>query len=162
MDKLEEATAITQYFAEKCDLPWTRMFIAGGWAANPFRSNDIDIWVYRPECVISDDYYKKLGNLIFGATQYELANGDFDGFGKPHTYLEWYGKSIQIFETPYDVFELLELFDLSCHQYAITHDGVYILGENATHPVDEPIVVLTPDHSTPHRLLKVQERYGHD
>ena len=163
MTKEEEGKRILRFFAKKFDLTLADLFIAGGWAANPFRADDIDIWVYRPECVVSEDYYKKLGNLIHGATKYEMMNAEInDPTRKPTTYLEWYGKPVQIFETPFQIFELMDLFDLSCHQYALTHNGVLCRGENATHPVDDDIVVMTPDHSTPHRLNKVLERYGHN
>ncbi len=157
----EEARAIIKHFAAICDVDVVSMFIAGGWVANPFRADDIDIWVCRPDCVVSEDYYKKLGNLIAGATKYEMMNAESARLGNPPTYLEWYGKPVQVFETPFQIFELLNLFDLSCHQYAMTHTGDLCRGDQASHPVRDSIVVLTPDHSTPYRLLKVLRRYGH-
>lgn len=159
MDKNEEAYAICKFFAAKCGLKRTSMFIAGSWVANPFRANDIDIWVYRPECIIKDEEYRDLGNLIHGATHYErsLCYGD----DEPDSFLEWYGTPVQIIETPYPIFELMNMFDLSCCCYALTYNGVHLIGDKATHPVDEEIEVLKTTLPTPHRLRKLNKRYGH-
>ncbi len=160
MNQNEEAYAICKFFAQKCDLKWTSMFIAGSWAANAFRTNDIDIWVYRPECEIKCEEYRDLGNLIYGATHEEVEAHKVIG-KKPESYLKWYGKPVQIIETPYQIFELMDMFDLSCCCYAYTHNGVDMRGDLATHPVDEEIKVLRTTASTPHRFVKLNKRYGH-
>ena len=156
----DEARAITKYFARKFSIPWDTMWIAGSWAANAQRAGDIDIWVNRPGCEIWDEEYRDLGNMIHGASYEEMAAAKVLGT-KPDSYLDWYGKSVQIIETPYEIFELMDLFDLSCCCWTITHNGVLVKGALATHPTKEPIKVLRRTPSTDHRLVKLNKRYGH-
>ncbi len=156
----EEAMAICKFFATKCGIEWNTMFIAGSWVANPFRAEDIDIWVYRPRAEIKDEVYRDLGNLIHGATHAEMSASAVLGTN-PDSYLEWYGKPVQIIETPFQIFELMDKFDLSCCCYALTHNGVPCTGDKATHPINEEIKVLRETASTAHRLVKLNKRFGH-
>ncbi len=159
MHKLYEAQAILRHYAAKFDYDYTDSVIAGSWAANPFRANDIDIWVYRQGVEIIEPEYRDLGNIIAGATRYEMQlcrSGR-----KPKSYIAWYDTPVQIIETPYSLFNLLNRFDLSCCCYAVTHAGQLIAGDRATDPIEEEIKVLRNTASTGHRLVKLKERYGH-
>ena len=162
MTKEQEARHILRYFAEKFDLTLGDMFIAGGWAACPFRANDIDIWYFRPDVELFNEDYRRLGNLLYvGENWVGETFGTSDNLTELKE-LKWYGKPVQIFETPYNLIELLNHFDLSCHRYAITNNGTVITGPGATDPFEEEIVILTPEHTILHRLQKLQKRYGHE
>lgn len=161
MTKEAEAQRILQFYAAKFNLDLNRLFIAGGWAANPFRANDIDIWYTTPGVGLWNDEYRRLGNLIYGGENWIGENfGTCEDLTELKE-LEWFGKPVQIFETPYTIPELLNEFDLSCHRYAIAFDGCFLSDPKATHPIYDEINVLTPEHTFEARLKKLQERYGH-
>lgn len=167
IDKFQEASSILRHFADKFGYPVGDSFIAGGWAMCPFRADDIDIWITRPGIELDNEGYRRLGNLLYGQSTMDR---EFDVALDITTNvsINWYGKSVQIFETPYTLTELLSHFDLSCHQYAIADvpgefaRGVQCFGENVTHPINEKIVVLTADHTSAHRLEKLLRRYDHN
>lgn len=154
-----------------------RTFIAGGFAANPNKANDIDLWIVgdEPHPDVAEKILRHLGNNGHDITvrnfpfytDVQLTPGrtvwfrvcdvnDFYSNGKR--------MPVQIMATTYhDVDELLAYFDLSPHKKAIAiSDGLEIIGRGFTTPDEQPRATRfdTP-HSTLRRYFRLCERYGH-
>lgn len=155
-------------------------FIAGGWAACPALADDMDVWVSLKQSAYS---IRKLGiekartailahlqQQIFSywtveeqddsrqteavVAGYEI-NVNIRKVAKVTSY-EWH-QPIHVIVTDASVYQVLEGFDISTHQIAITDNGI-VLGEEWTSVTEEPIV-LHMSTQTPARLEKIRNRY---
>lgn len=150
-------------------------FIAGGWAACPSLASDMDVWVrvdpfersidkVREHLV---DYLKNLFLYEFEEQADErksLTGVDEQGYdievemrkvGK----VTYFAQPIHIMLTYASVDKLLQCFDVSTHQIAITDQGI-VKGEKWT-PITVPPVKLKHTPTTDARMEKIAIRYGH-
>jgi hypothetical protein len=145
----------------------TRYFIAGGWAVCPALATDRDVFV------------QTTGDL--SATRATLlAHMQAEGFdltkeGETRYFAGWgyafvpiakvakvkvkFAQSIHVLVTNADVAEVLETFDLSICQVAITHTGGIVKGSYWTAP-NEPICVLKDTPTTLARKEKYEARFA--
>jgi len=150
--------------------------IAGGYAADPTKASDIDVWVTIPNKLNEHD----LAALLSGAGQVLAWTYVQDN---PHgNKVLCYAKSdpvtiegvplpVEIMLTKYQPYELIQHFDISTHAIAVTGAAVY----KATFwtPTTEPPVVNENclessgyggrhmKRGTKERLTAFRERYGH-
>lgn len=150
----------------------TSWCVAGGWAACPSLAGDQDVWVFGyPDL-------KKLRVLLLK----HLAEGrfQFQEEGQTQTgssYSLSFGilkvaevtlpnrlHAIHLMVTNHaSALAIIETFDISTHQIAITHDGNVILGSGWT-PLTQPPVMISTNigkPTTPARMHKLALRYNH-
>lgn len=148
--------------------------IAGGFAACPALASDIDVWVFlTPIERYQDDHDRVRDNMLWnlrvqhidyerqennlstqaGIELYDLGNG----------ILNWKvakladGRHIMLTNAT-DEQHLLDNFDVSTHQVALTSDGELIKGSGFT-PITEPPVALRNGVMTESRMRKIERRY---
>lgn len=149
--------------------------IAGGYAACPGLATDCDVWVFLQGFGGGDaeDFRVQiLSNLkewssFWGFAFTPEANDpdrptEFYDLG--NDILCWKvaklddGRHI-ILTDARDAAHLLENFDISTHQCALTSDGEFIKGSQWT-PIDVPPVMLRDTPNTRDRMQKIEARYG--
>jgi hypothetical protein len=147
----------------------TPYFVAGGWAACPALATDMDIWVrsqyparLRTEILehfkekLFVDEYEELADAR--ATEEVIPYGDALTIKVATVTL---GSSVfHILVTSGSILEVLDSFDVSTHQVAITDSGIVVRGHSWT-PVTEPPVKLKHTSTTDERMAKIAARYGH-
>jgi hypothetical protein len=147
--------------------PGTRFFIAGGWAADPDKASDIDVWVSTDNV----DWTRQLllnylVESLVTFTEEHSKEGEESYLADIHTpvrkvaYIPFQPKPIHLLAVEGGVYDTLEGFDISTHQIAINDDGEIIKGSRWT-PTTVPPIVLIETGTTEARLQKIAERYGH-
>jgi hypothetical protein len=152
-------------------------FIAGGYAACPALATDIDLWVYVAGESLADARDRILLWLQTEMWPYEtqednrpqLADSTIDGYSiisskvaivrSPHL-----SHPIHIMVCAGSIQELLETFDISTHQIALSFGGV-IKGPRWTPITERPVIIRSATgistQKTQERLGKIATRYGH-
>jgi hypothetical protein len=116
------------------------IFVAGSAAIRPDKAEDIDVWVpkgsvFDPKKLPKDIWFARdsredgYSNVIPVRYKYESATWD-PAFS---VQIMWLGECLR-------PIELLNLFDVSCHAYALLADGTQVKAPWATRPGD-PITV---------------------
>ena len=148
-------------------------FIAGGYAACPALAADMDVWVsVRPAQATLDEVREQLlahladwdfGNFSFTE---EMETRQCEGYqGMPGALILKVAKvqvgalTVHLLLTDGDVFSLLESFDISTHQIALTERGA-VKGSMWT-PITEPPIKLRDTPTTDARMEKIRARYAH-
>lgn len=149
----------------------TNWCIAGGFAACPGLAGDCDVWVLGVE----QEYPARKAILVrlekFHIPHTREENNPLDqsfyflgsGDAAPRI-LCWKvakladGRQI-ILTSAVNAQELLENFDISTHQCALTSEGEFVKGEGWT-SITEPPVMLKQTPNTPARMRKITDRYA--
>ncbi len=152
--------------------------VAGGWAACPALATDQDLWVLVDEGVeVADERARLLDHLrtYFGDDYaervVELADARtsdaINAYGGSTTVpivkvasLYLAGGERHLMVARADVDTLLSSFDVSTHQVALLPDGRVVVGAGYTGP-HMPPEQLRDTPSTPARMAKIAERFGH-
>jgi hypothetical protein len=152
----------------------TRYFIAGGWAACPALATDRDVWLLSRDPVETRDaVLKHLDATLFDDEWKELpdgrvtaVDGSEDAYGVDATTtlkiatVDLTGQTIHLLVTSGSILAVLDTFDISTHQVAISDTGGVVRGRNWT-PVTEPPIKLRDTPTTDERMAKIAARYGH-
>lgn len=126
--------------------------MAGGFAADPDRAGDIDIFFLR-----YDGTTPALSQFTQGEWTAVYSQYDEERFVFAEGY--WRGRKVQLLAaTAYTVPGLLGRFDLSISQAAYTADGCRWTAPTVSRPGD-PITVLRINGNTLERLEKFMRRY---
>lgn len=150
----------------------TRYFVAGGFAACPALASDVDIWVesaYYNTTLSRSELLKHLINTYRSDRVSVEESGDdvcaYSDVGECFQTMKvasvrgFNGVTYHIMVTTGTVREVLNGFDISTHQVAITNEGEIVVGDNYTKPSEMPrILRMTP--TTPERLQKITQRYA--
>ena len=145
--------------------------IAGGFACCPGMARDCDVWVLgvtldgsMPEDVRGGI----LDRLTSAGVQFEPEENDPEQPGEIYNLgngiLCWKvaklddGRQIILTnaETPYD---LLQSFDVSTHQVALSSNGELVKGADWTPPTMPPVMIWNGG-TTSERIVKISRRYG--
>lgn len=143
--------------------------IAGGFAALPDKAGDCDVWVYGVsyESLSSarDKILERLRarNIVFteepvvwGEVEESYATGVNIGSLKVARLAD--NRHIVVTKAQ-SIDDILNAFDVSTHQVALSSDGELIRGREFTPISVEPIMLLQND-KTEGRMQKVEQRYG--
>lgn len=153
-------------------------FIAGGYAACPATARDIDVWIsYQSKApgIMSSLFRKSFIETAISIREW-MENHYSDVKIKPAVDGEYSNVlhilqcgtiegiatlPIQVMLVKGTVEQLLETFDISTHQIALTPRGV-ITGSQWTPLYKAPKIISdAPHHTTPERLERFRERYKH-
>lgn len=148
-----------------------RWCIAGGFAAFPALATDCDVWVFATDDVPLDEYRSVLLEVVSRALPGFVEEGEgedpttYGNLGLTVQKVGRYG-SCHLMVTDaavgYDyetgVLRLLDGFDVSTHQCAITDEGTFVKGHQWT-PLTVPPVALRDTESTVTRMCKIADRY---
>lgn len=150
----------------------TSYCIAGGWAACPALASDKDVWVFTEE-VLSGDIGHRREELLkhLEAEGYDFVPQDEErdacGYEGVISILRVAKVEVPgdlpihlIVTTAKDAFDLIDSFDISTHQVALSSRGHVIKGGMFT-PTTVPPIRLKDTPTTPERLRKIAARYGH-
>ena len=143
-------------------------FIAGGWAACPALATDRDLFV-QTTGDLNDTRAMLLDHMRaqgFDVTE-EDEHRDFetsDGYShipiaKVGKVKQKFNKDIHVLVTSGDVENVLDTFDLSVSQVAITESGRIVKGTHYTDPT-QPIYVVKDTPTTPAREEKYRRRFS--
>ena len=147
--------------------------MAGGWAACPSLAEDQDIWILEPIrdlMNVREEILVHLAQQGFDHTeegQNQVNTGYPPSFGiikvaevRPSDRSHPIHLLLTSSATPE---ELIAGFDVSTHQIAITHTGHVVRGVNWTSITVPPVVISINKGkpTTPQRLRKIAQRYGH-
>lgn len=147
----------------------TPYFVAGGWAACPALATDMDIWVISrtpapTRTELLDHFKMRLFVDEYEEERSDEVEGDVDAYSNPLTLkvarVSIGQKRFHILVTSGDITDVLNGFDISTHQVAITDSGTVVRGYSWT-PITEPPVKLKDTPTTDVRMLKIATRYGH-
>lgn len=155
----------------------TRYFIAGGFAACPALASDRNVWIMARDPVATRrEVLEHLKETLFldewqelpdGQTEIVAGSSEEDHYGDGGTALtlkvatvDVTGITIHLLVTSGTVFDVLNTFDVSTHQIAITDSGGVVKGRQWT-PITEPPVKLKDTPTTDARMAKIAARYGH-
>jgi hypothetical protein len=129
--------AVRKHYPEINGIP----FIMGGAAVDFQLCTDIDVFITSSTSTAhqAPDYPDET-----------MKYGEF--------YLPEIGKKVQVMVSRYDLFDTLNRFDISVHQWAIDSSGRRFGAATATLP-DEPIRLIRNNKGTPERLIKLSQRY---
>lgn len=149
--------------------------IAGGWAACPGLASDQDVWVFIP-VNDSGDFPVRVKRLVIARGQMlrtfpeikaestkvpQTPEELMAAYGDLGMFVQKVGKlgdrHIMVCDAP-DVKTLLNTFDISTHQCAITSDNRFVKGDDWT-PITEPLVIHRLTDTTPARIDKIRARY---
>lgn len=144
-------------------------FIAGGYAACPELASDIDVWVTVPESDnLSIARERLLAHLTAQGYAFEPEEGA-KSVSDPYPFATVKVAIVQVpgslpvhlLVTGGSMEQVLNDFDISTHQCAITRRGERVYkGDRFTPLTEEPrILKMTP--TTPARLEKIRARYAH-
>jgi len=149
----------------------TSYCIAGGWAACPALALDKDVWVFadpQEDIVALRDILLK--HLDDDNAEYEVEDETRSAAGYEGVIsilrvakVEVPGEAQPIhllITNAKDAHDLIESFDVSAHQIALSSQGHVIKGQGFT-PVTVKPVKLKETPTTDERLIKIGERYGH-
>lgn len=170
MLKPEVVEALKRFLPEDM---WSRAIVAGGYAADPDKASDIDLWVIGGDMEV-DAFRIRMHNhmgtfLSLEESPYEQFANEFAvvteqrvevKLGKfASTYLP-----VQILVSSAKNFgDLLERFDISTHQVGIPLlvPTVRLVGSGFTSPSEQPrVLVFTRPEQTIRRLERILPRYG--
>lgn len=144
--------------------------IAGGFAACPDKAGDCDVWVlYGPDGGIFDVRANILARLQNADVAFvEESSTGVEGQQTAESYTQTGILSLkvarladgrQIIVTTADsAREVLDAFDVSTHQIALTSDGELVRGSGFT-AIDQPVRALLRNEHTDDRLTKIARRY---
>ena len=155
-------------------------FIAGGYAACPALAEDMDVWVStrlsrKPVLPLPElrqlilDHLKQQGFMFAPQDDTRQTEAGLEGYEIEVNILKVamvsgeslfesdYRLPIHILVTDANCSQVLEGFDISTHQVALTYDGP-VVGRDWTPLTEEP-VVLKNSPKTPARLEKIRNRY---
>lgn len=153
-------------------------FIAGGYAACPDLASDCDVWVTVPKDTLVQTRGALLAHLMregfsfceeggrdthdVGDPQYDLNTVITDKVAIVAAYIQGRNVPIHLLVTDGNVDDVLEGFDISTHQCAITpkRDERLYTGNDWT-PLDEEPYVIRWTEPTRARLDKIRARYAH-
>ena len=150
---------------------WESWCVAGGWAACPSLAGDQDIWLFEPKNCLKQlrllvlQHLEEQNFIYTEEGQAEAGSSYSPSFGilkiaaielpkRQHT--------IHLLATSHPSAEkLIETFDISTHQIAITHDGNVVLGSKWTPVTMAPKVIAVNQGkpTTPARMTKITARY---
>ena len=148
-------------------------FIAGGYAACPALATDVDIWVMSPDDAIAE--HERLALHLRSVCPDESllidpAPNTDAGFHQQEEYLNsqtlkvaqlWKdGREFHILVTRQTLEEVLEGFDISTHQVALTSTGRVVTGKSWTPPHVRPVELISMPR-TAARMAKICSRFGH-
>lgn len=142
--------------------------IAGGFAACPDKAGDCDVWVLTggDESLgsVRDGILQRLQALDIAFVEESTPFSDVlesyaTGVNIGTTKCARLADGRQIIVTTADsASELLDAFDVSAHQIALTSDGELVRGSGFT-PIDQPVRALLRNEYTDSRLTKIACRY---
>lgn len=151
-------------------------FIAGGYAACPGLAADMDVWIriardfnqgQTEEEAFADHRARLLKffeeNYLNFTPESETEIHEDYNLGELHirkvAVVHSYNPPVHVILTNGSIGRVLANFDVSTHQIALTHDGLY-RGSDWT-PITQPPRMLKYSEKTPARMQKIAERYGH-
>jgi hypothetical protein len=149
--------------------PGVEYFIAGGYAVCPALATDRDVFV-QTTGNLEDiramllDYMRANGFTVVEESKVDVSDA-YDGgiveiskVGK--VLMGTKGLPIHVLVTQADVQDVLNTFDITTSQVAITRTGKVVKGNSWTSPARAPQITKSIP-STPERLVKYQLRFGH-
>lgn len=148
----------------------TNYCIAGGFAACPALAQDKDVWVFASEIEPGDAGHRReelLKHLTEQGFEFEAEDETRNAHGyegmidilKVAT-IRTNDIPIHLLVTTADsVFDLMESFDISTHQIALTPEGRVVRGSQFTSVTESP-VKLRDTPTTDARMVKISQRYG--
>lgn len=146
-------------------------FIAGGYAACPALAQDMDVWVLSPnpeQTRLEILGYLKGSPYHRGVVeQSDVESAQSDLYEHECTILKVAEVHVRGFEPPIhivvadakNVLEILDGFDVSTHQVAITPAEGIVRGPHWT-PVNEPPVAFKANINTPKRMERITARFA--
>ena len=141
----------------------THYFIAGGWAVCPALATDRDLFVQTTGDL--DDTRAMLLDFMrargFDVAE-DVAENNYTGVPLLRVAIvkDKYAQDIHILVTSADVDDVLNTFDISTTQVAITESGRVVKGADYTSLTVRPIR-LKDTPTTNERYIKYCERFGH-
>ena len=163
----------------------SQAFIAGGYAACPALASDVDLWVYVPqdddatqdEDATLDDARRQIltrlkaenaGWVVEPEDESQTTPVDRCGYDNLAVSVRRVGRvqycreklPIHIMVVDAPVCVVLQTFDISTHQIALTPDGDTVRGPEWT-PLSESPVQLRDTPNTAARMEKIRARYAH-
>lgn len=137
--------------------------IAGGYAACPALAGDCDVWIYG---IDKDDLDTARQSLLVRLAD-DIEPQDNPERDDPEAYLgACYTLKVGVLGLRHilvtsagGVRELLDGFDISTHQCAITSEGAFVAGDNWTQIWRQPHVLRVGGAHTADRLIKIVDRY---
>lgn len=153
------------------DYPWC---IAGGFAACPNMARDCDVWVYNVNqdsmsgvgLRVRQDVLNRLRDLGIDFVEEEnTPNQPHDFYDLGSGILCWKVASLKdgrhiILTTAETILDLLDNFDVSTHQVALSSDGELVRGRQFT-PLTVAPRQLRQGTMTDARMQKIERRYAH-
>jgi len=141
-----------------------RWCIAGGWAACPQLATDEDVWIFvddrtsSPLLEVRDDIWDACPEIV--RDEAPLTETYLVETGFMSLKVGTLGLRHIILTDAANILDLLDGFDISTHQCAISDQGEFIRGRQWT-PIDElPVVIRVGGPNTARRLQKIQARYN--
>lgn len=145
---------------------WPRAIVAGGYAADPDRAADIDLWVIGGDMEVDAFRIRKHNHMSWDS----LAESPYEQFSNEFavvTKQELDGRSllpVQILVASARTFpELLNRFDISTHAVGVplAVPQVRLIGNGFTLTTEQPrVLVFNSPGQTLRRLEKITSRYG--
>ena len=135
--------------------------VAGGWAACPQLVQDQDVWI-----MVESDTMMGIRANILSANPSIVPEGDGDF--EPETYGDLgifvvkvgrIGDRHILLTTAKDIQSILDSFDISTHQCALSSNLEFVRGKNWTPLTVEP-VKLRETPTTEDRFIKIRDRYA--
>lgn len=142
-------------------------FIAGGWAACPALATDRDVFVQTTgdinDCrAMLLDHMRAQGFDVIEqdeSRQFTTLEGHEDiPVAKVAKIKQKYAQDIHVLVTSGDVDAVVNTFDISASQIAITESGRIVRGDNYTTPM-QPVYKVKDTPTTPARFAKYTERF---
>jgi hypothetical protein len=150
--------------------------IAGGFAACPDLASDCDVWVYGIPTKVGTHSPEHPAWTFRQSILWRLQNRNvaFEEEQNNMQFHDWYdiGDGVlcwkvarladgrQIILTDADSIDaLLDRFDVSTHQVALSSDGEIVRGSHFT-PITKPAKMIRDGGNTAQRMQKVQQRYS--
>lgn len=132
--------------------------VAGGAAVGLASASDIDLYICRSNEQLAKKVLEKLDVFQVPKEGYVGASSTI------HLVGTGYASTIGLVQIMYceedTIEQVLETFDISTHQWAITAKGKSVRGSQATTPI-EPPQIIRPNAKTLERYVKICRRYGH-
>lgn len=145
-----------------------RAFIAGGWAACPALATDMDVWVMADTTDV-DAYRQMLLDHLRAERRYSFLEQEpgeetikYEGVTctiRKVAIVYAGGRPVHLMVTDGTLLAVLENFDISTHQIAITWNGEVVPGPDWTPITEPPRVLQNVNDKTQARLEKICQRY---
>lgn len=155
---------------------WPRAIVAGGYAADPDRAADIDLWVIGGDMEVDAMRIRKHNHMSW----FSLAESPYEQFSNEFAVVTKQGVEVKLGShsttfLPVQILvssaknfgDLLERFDISTHQVGISLEPEIagrhrlVKGSKFTETTVQPrVIAWTRPEQTIRRLEKVTSRYG--